>query len=416
MAKTSVAKTQTKTKTKTAAGKMFKYVGQDRSSGRMVSGEILGLNETEVKQKLAKRNIKVTSVANVKAPKGKKIKARDITIFTRQMSTMMKAGIPLLQSFEIAAKGQANQKMMDLLLAIRSDIEAGASMGGAFAKYPDHFDNLYCSLVAAGEAGGVLDTLLDKLATYKEDIEAIKRKVKGALTYPIIVSLVAVGLILVMMIFVLPAFKKVYDSMGAQLPALTQAVMGMSEFFVAQKWIILGLLIAIIVGLPKIIKRSPALQKKRDQMLLKVPIFGPIVSKSTVARWSRTLATLFTAGVPLVEALRTVGGASGNIIYEEATQKIQNDVKKGVSLTFSMNSTNLFPVMVVQMAAIGEESGALDDMLNKSAEFLEDEVNGMVDMLSAMMEPFIIVFLGVIIGTILVAMYLPLFTMGDALG
>lgn len=414
MAKTSVAKTQgTK---KAAKGKMFKYVGQDRSSGRMVSGDIVGQNEGEIKQKLAKRNIKVTSVAAVKAPKGKKIKARDITIFTRQMSTMMKAGIPLLQSFEIAAKGQANQRMMDLLLSIRSDIEAGASMGGAFAKYPDQFDNLYCSLVAAGEAGGVLDTLLDKLATYKEDIEAIKRKVKGALTYPIIVSFVAVGLILVMMIFVLPAFKKVYESMGAQLPALTQAVMGLSEFFVAQKWIILAILVGIIFGFPAMMKRSPALQKKRDQMLLKVPIFGPIVSKSTVARWSRTLATLFTAGVPLVEALRTVGGASGNIIYEEATRKIQQDVKKGVSLTFSMNSTNLFPVMVVQMAAIGEESGALDDMLNKSAEFLEDEVNGMVDMLSAMMEPFIIVFLGVIIGVILVAMYLPLFTMGDALG
>ncbi len=401
---------------KKVSGKMFKYVGQDRASGRSVSGDIVAQNEAEAKQKLTRRNIRVMSVAKVKAAKGKRIKSKDITIFTRQMATMMKAGIPLLQSFEIAAKGQANQRMMDLLLKVRADVETGSSLGTAFSKHPDQFDNLYCSLVAAGEAGGVLDTLLDKLATYKENVEAIKRKVKGALTYPIIIMLVSIALIMVMMIFVLPAFKKVYEGMNAELPALTQAVMDMSDFAVNNKFIILGVLLSIIMGLPQIIKRSPALQRKRDQMLLKMPIFGPIVTKSTISRWARTLATLFTAGVPLVESLSTVGGSSGNIIYEEATRQIQQDVKKGISLTFSMNASGLFPVMVVQMASIGEESGALDDMLNKSAEFLEDEVNAMVAMISAMLEPFIIVFLGIVVGTLLVAMYLPLFNIGDALG
>ncbi len=397
------------------SGKLFKYVGKDRASGRSVNGEIVAQNDAEAKKKLTRRGVQVIAVTKVKAAKGKKIKPREVTIFTRQMATMMKAGIPLLQSFEIAAKGQANQRMMDILMKVRSDVEAGVSLGNAFAKFPDQFDNLYCSLVAAGEAGGVLDLLLDKLASYKEKVEAIKRKVKGALTYPIIIMVVAVALILVMMVFVLPAFKKVYESMGAKLPWLTEQVITLSNFFVDNIIFIVIALLAFFIGLPLAIKNSLALQKKRDRFLLKAPIFGPIITKSSVARWSRTLATLFTAGVPLVETLSTVGGASGNLIYEEATRQIQQDVKKGISLTFAMNSTGMFPVMVVQMASIGEESGALDDMLNKAAEFLEDEVDTAVGMLSAMLEPFIIVFLGVVVGTLLVAMYLPLFNIGDAI-
>ena len=400
---------------KAPGGKLFKYVGKDRASGRSVNGEIVAQNEAEAKKKLTRRGVQVIAVSKVKAAKGKKIKPREVTIFTRQMATMMKAGIPLLQSFEIAAKGQANQRMMDVLMKVRADVEAGVSLGNAFAKFPDQFDNLYCSLVTAGEAGGVLDLLLDKLASYKEKVEAIKRKVKGALTYPIIISVVAITLILVMMVFVLPAFKKVYESMGAKLPWLTEQVITLSNLFVDNIILIVIFLAALFIGLPLAIKNSFALQKKRDRFLLKAPIFGPIITKSSVARWARTLATLFTAGVPLVETLSTVGGASGNIIYEEATRQIQQDVKKGISLTFAMNSTGMFPVMVVQMASIGEESGALDDMLNKAAEFLEDEVDAAVGMLSAMLEPFIIVFLGVVVGTLLVAMYLPLFNIGDAI-
>ncbi|WP_434779480.1 type II secretion system F family protein [Neisseria sp. Ec49-e6-T10] len=395
--------------------KLWRFDGKDRASGKGVNGEISAVNEAEARQKLARRGVHVTKVQRQQAKRGRKIKDADVTLFSRQLATMMKAGLPLLQAFEIAAKGQANSSMMKLLMDVRGDVEQGMSLGNAFAKHPAQFDQLFCSLVNAGEAGGVLDSLLDKLATYKEKTQAIRKKVKKALTYPVIVLIVAFLLIVAMMVFVLPAFKDMYDGVGATLPWITQFVMDISDFFVAWWWVILIIVFGGGFGLSYAVKHSWSLQQKRDRLLLQLPIFGPIVRKSVVARWARTTATLFTAGVPLVEALNSVAGAAGNILYEKATRKIQQDIKNGISLTTSMTATNLFPNMMVQMASIGEESGSLDDMLNKVAEFLEDEVDQAVDMLSTMMEPIIMVFLGVVVGGLLVAMYLPLFQMGDAL-
>ncbi len=402
---------------KKVAGKSFTFEGKRRSDGQMVKGEVSAKNEQEARDKLRRSGIQVVSIMVVKKRRiGKKITTKDITVFARQLATMMKAGLPLLQAFEIVAKGHVNPAMTDLLMNIRSDIEQGTSLGDAFSKHPKHFNSLFCSLVAAGEAGGVLDSLLDKLATYMEKTESIKRKVKSALMYPVIIMVVAAALIIAMMVFVLPAFKKVYDGMGAELPALTQHVMDMSDFFVDNIFVILAVIIGSVVGLKKYYASSPAFQKKADGWLLTAPIFGQIVKKSAIARWSRTTATLFTAGVPLVEALESVAGAAGNLVYEEATYRIRSQVEQGTSLTTSMQASEMFPNMILQMAAIGEESGALDDMLNKAAEFYEDEVDAAVDTLSAMMEPIIMVVLGSTIGGLLVAMYLPLFSVGDALG
>ncbi|MFC2707619.1 MAG: type II secretion system F family protein, partial [Neisseria sp.] len=340
----------------------------------------------------------------------------DITVFTRQLATMMKAGLPLMQAFEIVARGHANPSMTQLLMSVKSDVEQGQSMGSAFAKHPKYFDRFYCNLVAAGEAGGVLENLLDKLAVYKEKTQSIKKKVKSALTYPIAIVVVAVVLVIVMMMFVLPAFGKVYKDMGAELPPLTQFMMTMSDFFVSYGWLVIIGLIGAVVALIHLHKTSPKFQKKVDAWTLKLPIFGAIVRKATIARWARTTASLFAAGVPLVEALDSVAGASGNILYEEATLNIKSQVNQGLSLTSGMQSTGLFPNMVIQMASIGEESGSLDDMLNKAAEFYEEEVDTAVAQLSSLMEPIIMVVLGGIIGTILVAMYLPLFNLGNVVG
>ena len=329
---------------------------------------------------------------------------------------MMKAGLPVMQAFDIVAKGHSNAAMTRLLMEVRNDIEQGTSMANAFRKHPKYFDDFYCNLVDAGEAGGVLESLLDKLAVYKEKTLAIKKKIKSALTYPIAVVVVAIVLVMIMMMFVLPEFKKVYDGMNAPMPALTQFMMGISDFMVAWGWLVIIIMIAAVAGFIQWHKRSPDLQKRVDGMLLKMPIFGNIVEKGTIARWARTTATLFTAGVPLVEALDSVGGASGNIIYEEATKSIRNQVNQGTSLTTAMSSTDLFPNMVLQMTSIGEESGALDDMLNKAAEFYEEEVDNAVATLSSLMEPIIMVVLGSIIGVILVAMYLPLFNLGNVVG
>lgn len=401
---------------KKPTGNSYEFEGRNLDTEQLVRGEVVAKDEQDAISKLARRRIKVIQISKKKKVKEKKITQADITTFTRQLATMMKAGLPLMQAFDIVAKGHANASMTRLLLDIRSDIEQGTSMANAFRKHPKYFDSFYCNLVEAGETGGVLESLLDKLALYKEKTQAIKKKIKSALTYPIAVVAVAIILVIVMMMFVLPEFKKVYDGMGAEMPALTQFMMGISDFMVAWGWLVIVGLIGIVVGFVQWHKHSPGMQKRVDALLLKMPIFGNIVEKGTIARWARTTATLFTAGVPLVEALDSVGGASGNIIYEEATKSIRNQVNQGGSLTAAMNSTNLFPNMVIQMASIGEESGALDDMLNKAAEFYEEEVDIAVATLSSLMEPIIMVVLGSIIGVILVAMYLPLFNMGDAIG
>ena len=329
---------------------------------------------------------------------------------------MMKAGLPLMQAFEIVARGHSNPSMTQMLMQVRADVEQGSALGKSFSKYPKYFDRFYCNLVSAGETGGVLEGLLDKLAVYKEKTQAIKKKVKTALTYPIAIMVVAVALIFVMMMFVLPAFGEVYSSMGAELPGLTQIVMSMSKFFVKYGWVMIVAIILAGFGLYKLHQKSPAFQKRVDSIMLRLPIFGPIVRKATIARWSRTTATLFAAGVPLVEVLDSVAGAAGNILYEEATKDIQAKVTQGLSLTSSMQSTEMFPNMIIQMAAIGEESGSLDDMLNKAAEFYEEEVDNSVSQLSSLMEPVIMVVLGSTIGVLLVAMYLPLFNLGNVVG
>lgn len=397
-------------------GKRFTFEGRHTQSEQIVRGEVVAENEDDARRKLQRRGIKPLRISKVKATRKKSITQQDITVFTRQLATMMKAGLPLMQAFEIVARGHSNPAMTQLLMTVRSDVEQGSSMGKAFAKHPKYFDRFYCNLISAGEAGGVLEHLLDKLALYKEKTQAIKKKVKSALTYPIAVIVVAIALVLVMMMFVLPSFGKIYEGMGAELPWLTQQMMNLSDFFVQYGWVIILALVGGVVAFVKIHERSPAVQKRVDAWLLKMPIFGNIVRKATIARWARTTASLFAAGVPLVEALDSVAGAAGNILYEEATREIRSKVNQGMSLTSGMQSTELFPNMVLQMASIGEESGSLDDMLNKAAEFYEDEVDNAVAQLSSLMEPIIMVVLGSIIGVILVAMYLPLFSMGDVIG
>ena len=394
---------------------VFEWEGKDRN-GKIVRGETRAGGENQIQAMLRRQGVTPSKIKKRRTRGGKKIKPKDIALFTRQLATMMKAGLPLMQAFDIVAKGHSNASMTKLLMDIRGDIEQGTSMADAFAKHPKYFDRFYSNLVRAGEAGGVLESLLDKLATYKEKTQAIKKKVKSALTYPAAVLVVAIALVIVMMMFVLPEFGKVYDGMGVALPALTQFMMNISDFFVAYGWLVIIGLIGSVVGFYQWLQRSPKLQKRVDALLLKMPIFGGIVRKATIARWARTTSTLFAAGVPLVETLDSVAGASGNIIYEEATQEIRSKVNQGISLTSGMVATDLFPNMMVQMASIGEESGALDDMLNKAAEFYEDEVDNAVSQLSSLMEPIIMVVLGGIVGVILVAMYLPLFNLGNVVG
>lgn len=409
-------KTTAQTKKPEEKGNRYQFEGRNLQTDSIVRGEVVAKNEEEARQKLQRRQIKVIQLTKMKTSRGKKITQGDIAVFTRQLSTMMKAGLPLMQAFDIVAKGHNNANMTKMLLEVKNDVEQGNALADSFAKHPKYFDKFYVNLVAAGEAGGVLEGLLDKLATYKEKTQAIKKKVKSALTYPIAIIVAAIVLVIIMMMFVLPEFGKVYQGMGAELPALTQFMMDISDFFVAHGWIIIIGLIAAVVGFIQWHKKSAKMQKRVDAWLLKMPIFGEIVRKATIARWARTTATLFTAGVPLVEVLDSVAGAAGNIIYEEATKEIRSKVNQGISLTSGMQATNLFPNMVVQMTSIGEESGALDDMLNKTAEFYEEEVDTAVATLSSLMEPIIMVVLGSIIGVILVAMYLPLFSMGDAIG
>ena len=397
-------------------GKRFTFEGKNIETERLVRGEVVAKDEEEARKKLQRRGIRPLRISKVKTARKRRITQEDITVFTRQLATMMKAGLPLMQAFEIVARGHSNPSMTEMLMQVRSDVEQGSALGKSFSKYPKYFDRFYCNLVSAGESGGVLESLLDKLAVYKEKTQAIKKKVKTALTYPIAIIVVAIALIFIMMMFVLPAFKEVYANMGAELPSLTQLVMNLSDLFVDYGWIMIILLIVSAFGLYKLHEKSPTFQKRIDALILRLPVFGAIVRKATIARWARTTSTLFAAGVPLVEVLDSVAGASGNILYEEATQDIRAKVTQGLSLTSSMQSTDMFPNMVIQMAAIGEESGSLDDMLNKAAEFYEDEVDNSVSRLSHLMEPIIMVVLGSLIGILLIAMYLPLFNLGNVVG
>lgn len=391
---------------------IYEWEGKDRQ-GKIVRGEMRAGGEAIVGATLRRQGILVQKVKKRRMGGGGSIKPKDIAIFTRQLATMMKAGVPLLQSFDIVARGSTNPKVTKLLNDIRGDVETGTSLSQAFRKHPMHFDALYCNLVEAGEAAGILETLLDRLAVYQEKTIAIKQKIKSALTYPIAVLVVAFIVVAVIMIFVIPAFKEVFTSFGADLPAPTLFVMAMSEIFVKYWWAIFGSIGGGIYFFLQTWKRSEPMQKRMDRLLLKMPVFGDLLFKSATARWTRTLSTMFAAGVPLVEALDSVGGAAGNAVFAEATEQIQKDVSTGTSLTNAMQAANLFPNMVLQMSAIGEESGSLDQMLGKAADFYEAEVDEAVKALSSLMEPFIIVILGTIIGGIVVSMYLPIFKLGQ---
>ncbi len=392
--------------------KIFTYEGRDKN-GKTVRGDIRASGENVVKSMLRRQGTTVTKIKEQKLSGGGKVSQKDIAVFTRQLATMMKAGVPLMQSFDIVGRGHANPAMARLLMTIRTDIETGAGLSQSFAKHPLYFDALYCNLVQAGEQAGILETLLDRLAIYQEKTLAIKGKIKGALFYPVAVMAVAIIVVVIIMMWVIPAFKQVFSSFGADLPAPTLIVMAMSDFMVGNAHIIFPAIGAGAWGFLAFWKRSKAMQIAFDRLLLKLPIFGELVRKGTMARWTRTLSTMFAAGVPLVEALDSVAGASGNYVYEVATKGIQSEVSTGTSLTAAMERSKVFPSMVVQMVSIGEESGALDTMLGKVADFYDEEVDEMVKALSSLMEPMIMAVLGVLIGGLVIAMYLPIFKMGS---
>ncbi len=390
---------------------VFEWEGKDRN-GKVVRGEVRAVGENQVQASLRRQGVLPTKIKKRRSGAGKSIKPKDLAIFTRQLATMMKAGVPLLQSFDIVGRGNANPRMTKLLSDIKMDVETGTSLSSAFRKFPMYFDNLYCNLIEAGEAAGILEALLDRLATYMEKTEAIKSKIKSALMYPISVLVVAFVVVAVIMIFVIPAFKSVFSNFGADLPAPTLFVIAISEVFVAYWWLIFGGIGGTLYFLNQAWKRNEKVQRFMDRVMLKIPIFGTMIEKSCIARWTRTLSTMFAAGVPLVEALDSVGGAAGNSVYAIATTKIQQEVSTGTSLTAAMTGTNIFPSMVLQMCAIGEESGSIDHMLGKAADFYEAEVDDMVAGLSSLMEPIIITVLGTIVGGIVVSMYLPIFKLG----
>jgi type IV pilus assembly protein PilC len=390
----------------------FLWEGKNKD-GKSVRGEMRAASESVVQTTLRRQGIANAKVKKVRFKSGGKITDKDIALFTRQLATMMKSGVPLLQSFDIVGRGHSNPAVGKLLLDIKADVETGSSLSQAFRKFPLHFDALYCNLVGAGEQAGILDTLLDRLATYKEKILAIKSKIKSALFYPVAVLVVAFIITAVIMIFVIPAFKEVFRGFGADLPVPTLVVISISDFFVAYWWAIFGTIGGGLYAFLESWKRSEKVQMAMDRALLRMPVFGDIVRKSVIARWTRTLATMFAAGVPLVESLESVGGAAGNHVYKVATRQIQSEVATGTNLTTAMQNVNLFPNMVVQMVAIGEESGALDAMLSKVADFFEQEVDDAVEAMSSLMEPMIMVVLGTLIGGMVIAMYLPIFKMGS---
>lgn len=397
---------------KTSNEAVYEWEGKDRN-GKIVRGESRAGGENQVIASLRRQGILPSKIKKRRMRSGKRIKPKDIALFTRQLATMMKAGVPLLQAFDIVGRGSTNPSVTKLLNDVRSDVESGSSLSTAFRRHPMYFNALYCNLVEAGEAAGILEGLLDRLATYMEKTEAIKSKIRSALMYPTSVVIVAFVVVAIIMIFVIPAFKDVFSSFGADLPGPTLIVMAISEFFVSYWYLIFFGIGGSIYFFLQAWKRSEKMQRTMDRWLLKVPIFGPLIEKSCVARWTRTLSTMFAAGVPLVEALDSVGGASGNAVFAVATEKIQQQVSTGTSLTVAMSDAHVFPSMVLQMCAIGEESGSIDHMLGKAADFYEAEVDEAVAGLSSLMEPIIIVFLGTLIGGIVVSMYLPIFKLGQ---
>ena len=390
---------------------VFEWEGKDKN-GKVVRGEVRSGGEAQVSAQLRRQGVLVTKVKKRRMRGGSSISQKDIAIFTRQLATMMKAGVPLLQAFDIVARGSTNPRLTKLLTEIRTDVETGTSLSVAFRKHPMQFNALYCNLVEAGEQGGILEQLLERLALYEEKTMQLKNKVKSALIYPAAVMVVAFVVLTVIMIFVIPAFKEVFTSFGADLPAPTLAVMWLSDQFVRYWWLLFGVTIGGGYFFLQSWRRSEKIQMAMDRLFLRLPIFGDLIRKSVLARWTRTLSTMFGAGVPLVEALDSVGGAAGNAVYAVATEQIQREVSTGTALTMAMQNTGVFPTMVLQMTSIGEESGSLDHMLAKAAEFYEDEVDEMVKGLSSLMEPIIIVVLGVLIGGIVISMYLPIFKLG----
>ena len=390
---------------------LYAWEGKDKT-GKIIRGELRVASETIARTTLRKQGILVTKIKKMGSKGRGQVTAKDVTLFTRQMATMLKSGVPLLQAFDIVAKGASNGAVSKLLIDLKTDVESGSSLNQAFRKFPLYFNQLYCNLVEAGEQAGILDQLLDRLATYMEKTQAIIGKIKSALFYPISVLVVAFIVTAVIMIFVVPQFKQVFSSFGADLPGPTLVVIAISEFFVANWFFIFGGLGGGVYGFLYTWKRSEKMQIFMDRLALRLPIFGAVIRKATIARWTRTLSTMFAAGVPLVEALDSVGGASGNYIYKEATKQIKSEISTGSSLTVAMQNANVFPSMVIQMIAIGEESGQLDAMSSKVADFFEAEVDDAVESLSSLMEPIIMVVLGTVIGGIIVAMYLPIFKLG----
>jgi len=392
----------------------FTYEGIDRK-GSKVKGEITGKGPALVRAELRKQGIqakKVVKKREINLGGKKKIKPMDIALFTRQMATMMKAGVPLVQAFEIVSDGLENPAMRDVVLKLKADVESGNNFAGALRQHPRLFDDLYCSLIESGEASGSLETMLDRVALYKEKTEALKQKIKKAVKYPIAVVCVAVIVTGILLVKVVPTFQELFEGFGAELPAFTQFVIGLSEGLQANFLMVLVVSAALIIGFTEGRKRSQAFHDAVDRALLRVPIVGPITHKATVARFARTLSTTFAAGVPLIEALDACAGATGNVVYRRAVLQVKEDVATGQQLQFAMRSTGVFPAMALQMTAIGEESGALDAMLAKVATYYEDEVDNMVDGLTSMLEPMIMAILGVLIGGLIIAMYLPIFQLG----
>ncbi|WP_370233762.1 type II secretion system F family protein [Alloalcanivorax venustensis] len=405
-----MAKTATAQKTA-----KFAYEGIDRKGSR-VKGEITGKGPALVRAELRKQGIqakKVVKKREVSLGGKKKIKPMDVALFTRQMATMMKAGVPLVQAFEIVSDGLENPAMKEVILKLKADVESGNNFAGALRQHPRLFDDLYCSLIESGEASGSLETMLDRVALYKEKTEALKQKIKKAVKYPIAVVCVAVIVTGILLIKVVPTFQELFEGFGAELPAFTQFVIGISEGLQANFLMILLIIAAFIIGFTEARKRSQAFRDGVDRLLLRLPIIGPITHKATVARFSRTLSTTFAAGVPLIEALDACAGATGNVVYRKAVLQVKEDVATGQQLQFAMRSTGVFPAMALQMTAIGEESGALDAMLGKVATYYEDEVDNLVDGLTSMLEPMIMAVLGVLIGGLIIAMYLPIFQLGQ---
>ncbi|WP_456376961.1 type II secretion system F family protein [Thiolapillus sp.] len=408
----------TKSARKPKAEKSYEYAwtGTDRR-GKKIKGKIRAANDAIVRADLRKQGVTPIKVQKqITLSFGKpKITSGDIAVFSRQLATMMKAGVPLVQALDIVGKGHDNASVQELILAIKADIEGGTSLTNALRKHPLYFDDLFCNLVEAGEQAGVLETLLDRIATYKEKTESMKKKIKKALVYPASVIVVGIVVTAILLLFVVPIFAELFESFGAELPAFTQLVLNLSYFIQDYWWAILLGIAATVIVFSNLWKRSPKFRELLDRAMLKAPIFGSIMHKSALARFARTTSTMFAAGVPMVEALESVAGATGSIVYGKAVQEMREDIATGQSLRLAMEQQQLFPHMVRQMVAIGEESGALDDMLSKVADFYEEEVDNAVDAISSLMEPLIMVVLGTLVGGLVVAMYLPIFKLGAAI-